>query len=201
MKYVRTAATRRGIADIERLLDNYNWFMLKEFGSNPPSTFEANTSGDHQNCYNTLSDISDDILANTDQWFFRIGAASPYTYYQRIPQSMVGKVDSFEEDYHVTHTPKIILYSPLPVEEMGSFNNDFDFSFEITIVSGAYTWESTTQADITAADSSYTWVDGENTAADLLDVTPCVEHDYKYMRIGESGSYSYYKKANATPPQ
>ena len=192
MKYVRTAATRRGIADIERLLDNYNWFILKEFGTNPPSTFSAITSGDSQNCYNALTDITDDILANTDQWFFRVGSSS-YIYYQRIPQNMVAKVDTFEEDYHTVHSPKIILYSPLPIEEMGSFNGDFDFSFEITVVHGSYTWETTTLAEIQSADANYSWSD-ENTAADIIDVTPCVEHDYKYMRIGTTGSYTYYAK-------
>ena len=201
MKYVRKTATRRGLADIERLLDNYNWFIVEIYGdgTTPPSSFTAVTSGTdyEKNCFSSISDITEDIAANSTQWFFRIGSSAPYTYYRRKPQNMVAMVDSFVEDYpvnstKVTHAPKIILYTPLGVTELGDFNNDFNFDFNITVVSGKYTWEETTSSAITAADSAWSWSD-ENTVSTIQEVTPCVEHDYKYMRVG-SGTYTYYAK-------
>ena len=189
MKYVRKFATRRELADAERLMDLYNWFILKSIGSTaPPGFVEVTTPGPTRNSYTNLSDITDDVLATTniDVVYFKAGG----NYYRKIPNHMLWCVDSYKKDDGTTPSPAVPVvgyYMPMAIQIEGDFTlPEFNSDFLIPVMDGEWIWTSLGST----APTGYTFTNGQDTCDNINEVTPAVQDDYPYMKVGST----YYRK-------
>ena len=197
MKYLMKFANRRELADWERLLDKYDWFILKDIGTTvPPGFVENATSGSPtRNSYSSLSDITDEVLATTD-YSVRIYKGGS-NYYRRIPNHMLWRVISFKKDDCTVISrgndkwgeEKGIVgyYSPMSIQEEGDFSfQDFNNDFLVPIMLGEWHWTSLG----TTAPTGYTFTEGQDTCSNISEVTPAVQDDFPYMKVGNI----YYRK-------
>ena len=196
MKYLRKFANRRELADWERLLDRYNWYILKDLGTTAPTDFVENTtSGPTRNSYPNASDITDDVLAttNTTVKIFKGGTH----YYRRIPNHMLWRVISYKKDDGTfvsrgndawgEEKGVVGYYIPMTIESPGDFSlQDFNNDFLVPIMNGEWHWTSLGST----APTGYTFTTGQDTCDNISEVTPAVQDDFPYMKVGST----YYRK-------
>lgn len=193
MKYLRKFANRRELADWERLLDRYNWFILDELGTTAPPGFTEVTTGEGKNTYTALADITDDILATTSVVLFKAGSK----YYRRIPNHMLWRVISWKKDDGTfvargndawgEEKGVVGYYFPMSISSPGDFLlEDFNNDFLVPIMLGEWHWTSLGST----APTGYTFTEGQDTCTNISQVTPAVQDDFPYMKVGST----YYRK-------
>lgn len=199
MKYLRKFANRRELADWERLLDRYNWYILKDIGTTAPPDFVPNvTPGSTRNTYDDVSDITDDVLATTSTSvkIFKGGTH----YYCRIPNHMLWRVISWKKDDGTfvsrgndawgEEKGVVGYFIPMTIDETetpGDFLlSDFNDDFLVPVMLGEWHWTSLG----TTAPTGYTFTEGQDTCDNISEVTPAVQDDFPYMKVGSV----YYRK-------
>lgn len=196
MKYLRKFANRRELADWERILDRYNWYILRELGSTAPPGFVENTTpGPTRNSYTNLSDITDDVLATTNPSVMVFKGGSKY--YRKIPNHMLWRVISYKKDDGTfvvrgndawgEEKGVVGYYVPMTISSPGDFLlEDFNNDFLVPIMLGEWHWTSLGSS----APADYTFTEGQDTCTNISQVTPAVQDDFPYMKVGST----YYRK-------
>lgn len=197
MKYIRKFATRRELADWERMLDRYNWYTLEELGSTAPPDFSSVISGDNKNTYDSLSEITDDVLATTSVIIFK----AENKYYKRIPRHMLWRVINYKKDDGTTvsrgndawgeEKGVVGYFIPMGVDtesDPGDFLlEDFNNDFLVPTLLAEFHWTEITQS---AIPQGYTFTEGQDICSSIDEVKPAVQDDYMFIKVGSK----YYRR-------